>query len=161
MKNSIKEEIKRFEKAFGRKVKEWEWNHWREVFLHPATSEDLAEEFKDELDWECIPIYEKYCKNKKRKKNTMPDWYEQNIEPTVREVVKLLRNNGINTQCSCGHKKYVQCQYINDGYIRTIDSLLFNNGFRNYEIKVNLRRDNGYLYSFVDINFEDMKEIEK
>ena len=40
----------------------------------------------------------------------MSDWYEE-IEPEVRDLVRYLRNNGINTECSCGHKMYIQCQY--------------------------------------------------
>ena len=32
------------------------------------------------------------------------------IEPGVRNLVCWLRNHGINTECSCHHKWYVQCQ---------------------------------------------------
>lgn len=35
------------------------------------------------------------------------DWYEK-IEPEVREIVRELRNKGINTICSCGHKMEIQ-----------------------------------------------------
>lgn len=44
-------------------------------------------------------------------------WYEENIEEGVRELVSVLRNNGINTECSCDHQNpmYIQCQYIPDG----------------------------------------------
>ena len=38
----------------------------------------------------------------------MLDWYEDNIEPEIREVVKTLRNRGVNTTCSCGHGMWVE-----------------------------------------------------
>lgn len=37
----------------------------------------------------------------------MINWYE-NIEKEVRELVHILRDNGFNTTCSCGHAKYVE-----------------------------------------------------
>lgn len=36
----------------------------------------------------------------------MQDWYET-LEPGVREIVRFLRDNGINTDSSCEHEKYV------------------------------------------------------
>jgi len=33
----------------------------------------------------------------------MIDWYE-NIEAPIRDIVKFLRNNGVNTECSCGYE---------------------------------------------------------
>lgn len=36
-------------------------------------------------------------------------WYNQ-IEPEVRELVWLLRNNGINTTGSCGHERWILAQ---------------------------------------------------
>lgn len=35
------------------------------------------------------------------------DWYEK-IEIEIREIVRELRNKGINTTCSCGHKMYIE-----------------------------------------------------
>ena len=87
------------------------------------------------------------------------DWYEKNIEIEVRNVVKLLRDNGINTECSCGHEKYVQCQYINDGFVMEVDHLLFDNGFRNYNITVNLKRDEGHIFTTMNIEFKNLGEL--
>ncbi len=136
---------------------------WRKIFLYQIPSEDFVEEFKDKLDWEDLIIsdkYEKHSKNK-RKKNTMPTWYERKIEPTVRDVVKLLRNNGINTECSCGHEKYVQCQCVNEGFIERVDGILFVNGFRNYRIKLSLIREDGHLRDTMTIHFDNLDEMEK
>lgn len=38
------------------------------------------------------------------------DWYENSIEEPIREIVKELRNNGINSFCSCGHGMWIQCE---------------------------------------------------
>lgn len=40
------------------------------------------------------------------------DWYLNTIEEPVRDIVRALRNNGINTECSCGHDMTIQCQTI-------------------------------------------------
>ena len=86
-------------------------------------------------------------------------WYEEHIEEGVRFPVKLLRDNGINTSCSCEHDKYVQCDnYVNDGHIQHIDYVLFNAGYRNYTIEMHLTREDGHLRNFIDIKFDDLEE---
>ena len=32
------------------------------------------------------------------------NWYDENIEEGIRYIVKLLRDNGFNTTCSCEHE---------------------------------------------------------
>jgi len=86
------------------------------------------------------------------------DWYEKKIEPRIREIVRLLRNNGINTECSCEHDKYVQCQYTHEGFLKDLDFLLCNNNFRNYEMKVSIKRIDGHLVSTMNIIFENLEE---
>lgn len=56
----------------------------------------------------------------------MSDWYDTAIEQPVRDLVRHLRDNGINTECSCGHDMYVQCQLLPDGLIQRVHDLLFN-----------------------------------
>jgi hypothetical protein len=34
------------------------------------------------------------------------------IEENVREAIFQLRNNGINTECSCHHEGFIQCQSL-------------------------------------------------
>lgn len=85
----------------------------------------------------------------------MVNWYEAVIEEGIREEVKLLRDNGFNTECSCEHKRYVQCSYIPNGTIWELDKLLFNNGYRDYTILVTLERIDGHLRSFIDVNFRE------
>ncbi len=81
------------------------------------------------------------------------NWIEEMIEPEIRSVVKLLRDNGFNTESSCGHEMYVQCQIITDGEIKRIDDLLFNNSYRDYKITVSLRRIDGHLYPTMRVDF--------
>ena len=94
----------------------------------------------------------------KRNRVIIMDWYEENIEEGVRFPVKLLRDKGVNTECSCEHDKYIQCQYINDGHIQYIDSILFNAGFRNYFIEIQLTREEGHLRHTMQIKFDNLKE---
>ena len=86
-----------------------------------------------------------------RKGNDMEDWYKENIEAGVRDLVYLLRNNGINTECSCEHEKYIQCQYMTDGSLQIINRLLSDAGVRNYTIDVKIIREDGHLRTMMNI----------
>ena len=62
--------------------------------------------------------------------------FYQHIEPGVRDIVKLLRDNGINTTASCDHQHYIQ--YDCGGIfleVEFIHRLLFNAGLRGYSIE--------------------------
>jgi len=54
------------------------------------------------------------------------NWYNKNIEEPVRDLVKHLRNNGVNTVCSCGHEMYIQCEFVLDGHPKDVHDLLWN-----------------------------------
>lgn len=94
------------------------------------------------------------------------DWYD-NIEPEVRDLVKYLRNNGINTECSCGHEKYIQCQHVIDGNIKELHNLLYcyfcGNGDScpEYEIEVRVQVIRGNVYSSLDIKLPKEKREER
>jgi len=81
----------------------------------------------------------------------MADWYEECIEEPIRNLVKLLRNSGFNTECSCGHEMYVQCQYFPEGEIQRLHELLYNNGYENYEINVIVKVMDGHIYPSLDV----------
>jgi hypothetical protein len=83
----------------------------------------------------------------------MKNWYEENIEEPVRDLVKLLRDNGINTECSCGHQMYVQFQVIDDEMNR-VDYILFDNGYRDYIIETSITRDDGHKHSTGTVYFK-------
>lgn len=84
----------------------------------------------------------------------MTNWYDY-IEPGIKPMVKLLRDNGFNTICSCEHEMYVECEMTTDGKLKRLDDLLFNNGFRNYSIIFEVRRIEGHSYSSIRVEFRD------
>ena len=82
----------------------------------------------------------------------MTDWYEENIEQGVRDLVRLLRNNGVNTTCSCEHERYVQCDYMADWELFRIHHLLVNEGYTDFSIELHIEiRDGYWTASFIDI----------
>ena len=63
-----------------------------------------------------------------------PGWYDS-LEAPIRKLVKLLRDNGFNTTCSCGHGMWVELELYQgmDGLER-IRSLLLEHGYRDFTI---------------------------
>ena len=61
------------------------------------------------------------------------DWY-QRIEEPLKNLVKLLRNNGFNTFCSCGHlpMPYIQMEMYEDAEMSRLYNLLTKNGYTNF-----------------------------
>lgn len=61
------------------------------------------------------------------------------IEEPMRDLVKILRENGFNTISSCGHlpHPYVQLEWYEDIEIRSIYNLLIENKYKNFIIKAN------------------------
>ncbi len=55
----------------------------------------------------------------------MNEFYRE-IEEPIRDIVRTLRDNGVNTTCSCGHDIYVEADIIPDGMLQTIHRTLFN-----------------------------------
>lgn len=64
------------------------------------------------------------------------NWYRKNIESSVRPLVKLLRENGFNTTCSCGHlpNPYIEMSWFADSDITRLYNLLEMNGYKNFVI---------------------------
>lgn len=60
-------------------------------------------------------------------------WYEC-IEEPVREIVKLLRNNGFNTFSSCGHARIVKMEWYKDHEVTRLWNLLFEHGYKWFTI---------------------------
>ena len=90
-------------------------------------------------------------------------WYDKHIEGPLRDLVKYLRNNGINTECSCAHEGWVQCQYMIDGDLYHLHHLLFlyfHNKKRpiNYTIHVEHKVREGKSYTSMQV---DLPEIPK
>lgn len=59
------------------------------------------------------------------------------IESGVRHFVFLLRNAGINTECSCHHEGYIQCQTLDPTTeIRIIKTVMIEEGIEDFEIEI-------------------------
>jgi hypothetical protein len=84
------------------------------------------------------------------------NWYKEVIEEPIRDLVKLLRDNGFNTTCSCGHEMYVECQYIPDGVLERLHQLLFEK-YKNYKIEITLECLDGCWRSGMIIYIEKEK----
>jgi hypothetical protein len=79
------------------------------------------------------------------------DWYEENIEEPIRDVVKLLRDNGFNTTCSCGHEMYVEGELIIEGDLNRLHKLLYDYYCDkrlkpNYEITFTIKVQEGFIF---------------
>ena len=78
------------------------------------------------------------------------DWYD-NIEEPVREIVRELRSNGINTTSSCGHEMTIQADVMVSGQLQIIHETLFNylidtNPNLEYDITIRLEVRKGMLW---------------
>ncbi len=65
----------------------------------------------------------------------MTKFYDD-IEEPIRNLVKLLRENGFNTLCSCGHYPYpyIEMEWYHDDEITKLYELITINGYRNFII---------------------------
>jgi len=62
------------------------------------------------------------------------NFYDE-IEDGVRDWVRRLREAGINTECSCGHEGYIQCQSFDaPTELARIRAALHGHGLWDYEI---------------------------
>jgi hypothetical protein len=84
------------------------------------------------------------------------NWYNEKIEQPLREIVKDLRNNGINTVCSCGHDMYIECE-IYDAQVdmNTIYNVLMSNNIPAFEIHVIARFEGGHYQKHIRIEVGD------
>ena len=94
------------------------------------------------------------------------DWYDQFIEDPLKDLVKVLRNNGINTECSCGHEMYIQCQHILDGELMDINKMLLcyldeNNLPQDYKIEITHEVMDGHQFTNLDIKLPNKKKLKK
>ena len=67
----------------------------------------------------------------------MPTNFYLQLEPAIRPVVWALRENGINTTCSCGHEMYVECEsWDPTNEFNTIYNVLYEMGYREFTIEL-------------------------
>jgi len=83
------------------------------------------------------------------------DWYERMIEKPMRTLVKLLRENGFNTYCSCGHypNPYVRIEWYDDNNISDLWLLLADNGYKNWVLYTTWAYDSNFTPKLIEIKF--------
>lgn len=87
----------------------------------------------------------------------MKDWYALNIEEPVREIVRALRKRGINTECSCGHKLYIQFQTLDPlTELNTISSVMYKLGYENWRVETRACHDSGGFYRTAQLLLPDV-----
>ena len=80
------------------------------------------------------------------------DWYQEYIEKPVREIIKNLRDNGINTICSCGHGMWIQCETYEEYHdLNTIYNVLIEMGISDYMVNVCDTVQNGHRNKHLEI----------
>lgn len=88
------------------------------------------------------------------------NWYDQ-IEKGIKKQVKLLRDNGFNTTCSCEHEMYIEGDLIPDGELMRLHLLLCNNKYRNFSITITHDRNwFGISRTFFTVNFRESNKKE-
>lgn len=87
----------------------------------------------------------------------MNNWYKFNIEDPLKDIIKNLRDNGINTFCSCGHKRYIQCETHDIATeIDTIYNVLVEMDIEEYKVNIHVEYSRTYFYhKFLEITFPD------
>jgi hypothetical protein len=71
------------------------------------------------------------------------DWYEEYIEEGVREIVRLLRDNGINTTYSCHCAMVVEAENYEDVEMSRVYDLLIENGYDDFKLSMILMKEAG------------------
>jgi len=121
-------------------------------------NENTERETKEDF----YPNYEKIDPENKIKFSNIREYkvpdneFYVGIDEGIRELIALLRDNGINTTCSCAHEKYIEfdSNYALD--VEAIYQLLSNCGFRNFKIEYILGIANeGFPYRRGHITFND------
>lgn len=87
------------------------------------------------------------------------DFYNA-IEDGVREWVRAFRNAGINTECSCGHEGYIQCQSLdvaND--VERITQVLYEHGIETFDIVWSCSFDRGRRYPSLNVRCKQFKAL--
>lgn len=79
----------------------------------------------------------------------------KNIEEPIRDAVRLLRDNGFNTTCSCGHEMIIDLELGNHmDEVERIANILVDNGYKGFKIECTLRMpSNGFWVRRATIHF--------
>lgn len=85
----------------------------------------------------------------------MTTFYDK-IESSIRPIVKALRDNGINTLCSCGHGMWIQCEtYDATEELITVNTIITSLGITEYIVKISEYVKDENRRKFLEISFPD------
>lgn len=73
--------------------------------------------------------------------------YYDDLEPGIRDIVRMMRDNGFTTIMSCGHEMYVIFAVYNDKDTTRLDRILRPN-YRNYKIDQPQPIDKGWQWLY-------------
>lgn len=81
--------------------------------------------------------------------NQINNNFYESVEEGVRKIVFLLRNAGINTECSCHHDGYIQCQTLDPTTdVMRIKAVMAECNISNFTIKIKYE---GFHFGTMDI----------
>ena len=84
------------------------------------------------------------------------NWYLETIEEPLRDIVRALRNNGVNTECSCGHEMYIQCQSVDPTTeFRNIRTVFMMLGIMDYKVELVRQVIDGHHYDSITIYLKE------
>lgn len=85
------------------------------------------------------------------------------VEEPLKELVQLLRDNGFNTNCSCGHlpDPYIQMEWYSDDEITKLYNLLVENNYKNFFIKAEWNTTFGINHRTLEIVFSFEQKLAK
>ena len=76
------------------------------------------------------------------------------IEPGVRDLVRCLRERGINTICSCHHEWSIQCESVDpSAELRVIWLVMHDMAVREYHVTLLRQVADGHYTQYITINF--------
>jgi hypothetical protein len=88
-------------------------------------------------------------------------WYKEKIEPEVRDLVRDLRNQGVNTTCSCGHNMYIEFNSDDPSEdFSNIRQVLIDRNIKNWKIEIEDVCISDQIYYGRGIIYLNAKKIE-
>ena len=86
------------------------------------------------------------------------DWYDEYIEEPVRDLVKALRNAGINTTNSCGHDMTIQAEFYGNLELDMIYNVCYELNINKYQVFVLDQIGDFGRHTFLEIMLPDKND---
>jgi hypothetical protein len=73
------------------------------------------------------------------------DWYDKYVESGLRDIVRLLRDNGFNTTYSCHHAMVVEMESYKIEDVAELYDLLVGHGYDGFTAEMALYKQEGQM----------------